>query len=522
MNKIPMAVIDGRQIPAFSDTYEAEDAGMFSKSAWRTRGKQVPKCAIPSGIIVARKGLLHKSMVKPRMVIPVLGDQADSLVIVDKWIEVFDEDQTSDAKQKSTRNIIIKNNLQMKKMKEGGESALMTAKEPEGIAPQSLTASDIKKPTSKVNNVRAYVPEGLTLPDNCPVKEQVQWFLGTLYWKHLEQRLAWDAPINLKYDYLKDNIPNWPEVWAWCSNLHLIERTSGYTPGERSYGYWTALPYRDQTHRLCAIHHAGLVKRFRAIERKYQSRPILVHLKQQLRRLSVDMDQFRSTFSTHPNRRYYAAHLQTILDGEIRLTRDDFSGRLHSNVSNMYKPLRALLRVDERKETLGETDIKNSQPLFLGIAAKEAGFNDERYLRLCESGLLYEHMADRLGLLRESAKSEIIMMLFAKQGYRSTAKSVFEIDFPTISAFIRKLKRKDHKRPSRELQTFERKLVIDTVCERLRRRRPDMFIATIHDSIIAQKENCDLIVNVMQEAFADRGVNPRLNWTDVSMHCPPI
>ena len=147
----------------------------------------------------------------------------------------------------------------------------------------------------------------------------------------------------------------------------------------------------------------------------------MAHLREHLNRLSVDMDQFNDLFATNPHRRYYEAHLQTILDGELRLTADDFSGRFHSNVSNMYKPLRALLRVDGDSDTLGETDIKNSQPLFLGLAAKERGIEDNNYMRLCEEGQIYDHMANRLGVLRESAKHEIVMFFFAKNGFRSTA-----------------------------------------------------------------------------------------------------
>ena len=244
----------------------------------------------------------------------------------------------------------------------------------------------------------------------------------------------------------------------------------------------------------------------------------MAHLREHLNRLSVDMDQFNDLFATNPHRRYYEAHLQTILDGELRLTADDFSGRFHSNVSNMYKPLRALLRVDGDSDTLGETDIKNSQPLFLGLAAKEKGIEDNKYMRLCEEGQIYDHMANRLGVLRESAKHEIVMFFFAKNGFRSTAKSVFELEFPKMAAFIRKAKDNDYKRLARQMQTAERKFVIDTVCERLKRLRPEMFMATIHDSVVAQKSDCDLIVSVMKEEFARRGVQPRLEWQDVARH----
>lgn len=240
----------------------------------------------------------------------------------------------------------------------------------------------------------------------------------------------------------------------------------------------------------------------------------MAHLRKQLNRLSVDMDQF----DTNPNRHYYCAHLQTILDGELRLTADDFSGRFHSNVSNMYKPLRALLRVDGDSDTLGETDIKNSQPLFLGIAAKEQGVEDNKYMSLCEEGQIYDHMAGRLGVLRESAKHEMVMFFFAKNGFKSTAKSVFEFEFPKMAAFIRKVKKDDYKRLAKQMQIAERKFVIDSVCERLKRLRPDMFIATIHDSVVARKSDCDVIVSVIKEEFALRGVHPRLEWQDVSRH----
>src|SRR5205085_461820 len=112
----------------------------------------------------------------------------------------------------------------------------------------------------------------------------------------------------------RDNIPDWPKVWKWCDQLRLVERTAGYTPRERSYGYWTALPYREQTHRLRTFDHKLLAKRLRAVQRKHLSRRILVHLRNQLDRLSVDIEEFHRRFGTNPNRHYYHAHLQTILD----------------------------------------------------------------------------------------------------------------------------------------------------------------------------------------------------------------
>lgn len=447
---------------------------------------------------------------------PVLREEGDYLIITDKWYEVFRQDQAIPKNPKQTA--VSPTAKQEEEEGTGGEGSLMKEKMSETPQIKTFSTTGSRDQDFSINSVRAYVPEGLVLPDNCPVKEQIWWFLGLLYWKHLELREPWDTPISLMYKHLKVNIPHWSEVWKWCERLGLVDRPPGYTPTEQSYRYRTALPYREQTHRLRTFEHKPLAKRISAVERAHLSRPIMLHLRKQLDRLSVDMEVFQRRVGTHPNRRYYEAHIRTILDGELRLTKDDFSGRIHTNVSNMYKPLRAVLRVDGESDTLGETDIKNSQPLFLGLAAMRKGVEDRRYLQLCEAGEIYDHLASRLGVLRDSAKNEMLMILFAKNGYKSTAKSVFKLEFPQMAEFIHKVKEKDHRRLARQMQEAERRFVVDTVCERLKRQRKEMFITTIHDSIVARKTDCDLVVLVMQDEFAKRGVRPRLEWRDVGFH----
>lgn len=504
----------GPEVVAFGRDADAIAAGMRSRSAWRRLGRQVVDNAPTSGIVVKETGQVKK--VDGAWIHPIVGEEDHYLVIAVRWYEVYTEDQTVLKYQQETSSSLGQPVEEDKGTPE--EGSLMTQKVSETPENKANATIDDNESRRTVNSVRAYVPEGLVLPDNCPVKEQIWWFLGLLYWKHLEQRLPWDEPINLLYDHLKGNIPHWPEVWRWCERLRLVQRTAGYTPRERSYGYWTASPYREQTHRLRTFEHKLLAKRFRAVERKHLARPVMAHLRAQLDRLSVNLGEFQRRFSTHPYRHYYEAHLRTILDGELRLTQDDFSGRVHTNVSNMYKPLRALLRVDGEPDTLGEIDIKNSQPLFLGLAAKRRGAEDHRYLQLCEAGEIYDHLAHRLGILRESAKLEMVKFLYAKNGYRSTAKALFEREFPAVAAFVRKAKEKDHKRLSRLMQEAERRFVIDGVCERLRRKRKEMFVTTIHDALLARKSDCDLVVAVMKEDFANLGVHPKLEWRDVGEH----
>lgn len=495
---------------------DAREKGLLSRSRWRKQMKLVPDDARPAGVVVRQTGRVRKE--DGAFIRPIIDEVDDILIVAVDWFDVFTESQTIDKDSASTaiKSLLNKTNTNLGNTRGGtGDGSSMMENKTQVSVKQSLKINENEVESNSVNNVRAYVPEGLILPDKCSVKHEIWWFLGLIYWKHLEERLPWNQPVNLKMEYLRENIPNWSEVWNVCDQM-LVDRTASYTPSERSFGYMTALPYREQTHRLKTFEHKLLAKRLRSIEAKQQSRPILKLLRRQLDRLTVDMDEFEARFGRHFDRHYYLAHLRTICDRQLRFINDDFSGRIHTNVTNLYKPLRRLLRVDSEPDTVGETDIKNSQPLFLGMAAKAKGIEDQRYMALCEAGEIYDHLANRLGVLRESAKHEMVMLLYAKNGYRSTAKRVFELDFPAMAQYIHKVKDGDHKRLARRMQEAERRFVVDTVCVRLFQIDRDIFITTIHDSILARKSNCDLVLSVLREEFAKKGVTPHLEWKDVA------
>lgn len=496
---------------------EAQQQGMLSRSRWREQGRIVPEDARPTGVVVRETGKRFKE--DGAFIYPVVSQDDEFLILASKWFDVFCLSQTVSSKketlQESSVNTVSSIQHQEINTREGVVPSSMNGKKTEAQTAKTFTTNGTGSDNCSINNVRAYVPEGLVLPDDCPVKREIWWFLGLIYWKHLEQRLPWDQAVNLKYEYLHANIPRWPEVWRTCQQLELVGRNS-YSPGEKSYGYWTQPPFQTQTHRLRFCDHKVLSQKLRLAKQSHESRPVLKYLSKQLERLTIEMRSFDENFRCHPNRQYYHAHLQTFVDRFFRFSKDEFAGRVHTNVTNLYSPLRALLRVDGENETLGETDIRNSQPLFAGIAAKRQGCADERYMKLCESGDLYDHLANRIGVLRETAKSEMMLLFFAKNKYRSPLKRLFEAEFPSMAEYIVKMKEKDHTRVARQMQLAERKFVIDNVCAELNRRQKGIFITTIHDSVLARKEDCDLVLNVFREQFRRLGVNPTLAWNDVA------
>ena len=496
----------GAIVPVFDDFDSANAAGMLSKSSWKLDGRSIAKDATPDGVVILKSGLSTKNGICTEPVFDCVPEENGLIKIGAKWSYVFSKEQTTLITPKS------KSKKKETKEEEGtrGEGSLMTEKCSQVLKKSGLRATLCKAATNSVNNVRTYVPEGLIIPDTCTVRHGIWYFLGLIYWKHLEQRLEWVEPVALKCDYLKANIPDWVKVWDWCQANRVVERIGGYTVGSHSYGYRTCEPFREQTHRLVTFEHRAIANRLRKATNQFLNRPVLVELRKQLERLCVDWVAFEKLFSSHPDRLYYEAHLRTIADKEFRFTQDDFSGRIHTNVTNLFKPLRGLLRVDDCPGSLCEIDIKNSQPLFLGLAAKKSGFEDQKYLALVEQGQLYDYLAQLIGGLRERAKAEFIKMLYAKNGFRSPLKGVVELLFPDIAAYILKIKRTDHRRLARQMQESERKFVIDTVCQRIVREIPGCFVTTIHDSILAMPEDCERIRIIMGDEFGKLGLNPIL------------
>ncbi len=80
-----------------------------------------------------------------------------------------------------------------------------------------------------------------------------------------------------------------------------------------------------------------------------------------------------------------------------------------------------------------------------------------------------------------------------------------------MAQLIHKLKHKDHRRLARHMQEAERKFIIDTVCNRLFKERADLFVTTIHDSIMAKQEDIGYIKQVMLAEFEKLGIAPNLD-----------
>ena len=126
------------------------------------------------------------------------------------------------------------------------------------------------------------------------------------------------------------------------------------------------------------------------------------------------------------------------------------------------------------------------------------------YLRLCESGQLYEHLQVP-GQTRERTKVELFTVFYGKAGMWNPLMRQLSTEFPTVAAMLRALKRKSYQHPARLMQSYESTMVIAIICGRLMRERPNIPIFTIHDSILTTPAHVEYVKSVMQEEFGKIG-----------------
>ena len=360
--------------------------------------------------------------------------------------------------------------------------------------------------------------------------------------------------------------------------IGYIDRDPSYRVGSRSQAYWVLPPYdrvrlirRQITDTvLCYNIRTWHEERRRALWQRIRRNETPVdaavceHLWRHLQRVWIDADicldniTFRSTHQAS----VYQVAIEHLRHRELWITVDDH-GRIHTNLTNFPKMLRQYLVVDGVR--LANVDISESQPLFKGLALAKAesggtadgqaggrregrrgqpyhmmdsimmdkdtllggGFDRKRlsadrrrYLELCEARGLYQAVADRLGRTREEAKRRVMVVFFDKPWHRNAVIAVLDELFPTVMEDMREIKRGNHCRLAHFAQRVESAFMFGRVIPRIMTLRPELFVATIHDSVLTPLGDAAFVRQVMLEQFAQLGVSPQVKIEPCSkMRC---
>lgn len=193
---------------------------------------------------------------------------------------------------------------------------------------------------------------------------------------------------------------------------------------------------------------------------------------------------------------------------------DSKAKRFHSNLTNISTPLRQFLTIDGQE--LWGTDLTSSQPVFMAILMQNIPSVDRaelgRFTDCVMSGQFYEYLAEQAGLdldlndfkVRKDFKQKVFGGCLFDRNRKKLSKweLVFQKSFPTIIEAVRTIKAKDYNSFAIMLQKAEAEFFFKAVEEAdkvLGKGRH--FLNTIHDSIVATKENIDIVQQVLEELF---------------------
>lgn len=182
---------------------------------------------------------------------------------------------------------------------------------------------------------------------------------------------------------------------------------------------------------------------------------------------------------------------------KIRIKRDNFSRRLHTNITNHIEGFGSYKNLLEGGDFF-VIDGKTTQPRLLWLHLKEIGLQDENLNYIFENNLdFYQYILDRIPALendRDEAK-ELFTTWINGTGYIDASKKSIRDIFQVANTFLKHYKTSDYKDICRLLQYKEATIFIDDLLNNC----PVEFCLTIHDALVVKKEDKDLMFNWCKE-----------------------
>jgi len=348
--------------------------------------------------------------------------------------------------------------------------------------------------------------------------------------------------IRLKKKILQENIINWSRgVKNWSTSSGMFVRKGGYKPGEHSYTYDFSKQAAKLNWQCQKISDKILYRSMKRRQDKMTAKLTVIELwlKNNIDRIGIDWQTFREDMDR--TRRDYLQSIKTgglnrkakrkrwkqfvlaewtfkqLKAGQYWFYHDEFAGRVHSPITSLPTIARKYLR-GPSGNPLVELDVGCSQPLFVAVAAKEAGFHCPEYQAECEAGTLYDTILAESGdpdiKTRKDAKRAMFRYLYRAGRYGSTSIDAFiQKKYPTFNTFVKleKSAKSGNITLAKKMQRLESDLVIQNLCQRILKFDPSAFVVTIHDSLLVEKVPSDLFQGWFTEAFDSLGVSVHIN-----------
>ncbi len=277
------------------------------------------------------------------------------------------------------------------------------------------------------------------------------------------------------------------------------------------------------------------------------------------------------------------ASLNELDQKRVYFNQDKTSFRLHTSVLSVKSECRHFLRL--KGKNIISCDLKNSQPfisaffftkgildpelnmllikcfskikqkdqpLFQDIMKRIRNYkkgnilpSTQKYIKLVQSGDIYEYIATNIGVLhsiiknknifysRKHGKNCVFKLFFNPTKYGTLVRDFFRVQFPQVATLFEDINRLfTHTRRESEsrripqsknilaitLQTIESYLMLDVICRDMKDKYPDIPLLTIHDAIATNPEFKDVLLEEMKNTLTTMiGIEPSIKEEDWSI-----
>jgi len=212
---------------------------------------------------------------------------------------------------------------------------------------------------------------------------------------------------------------------------------------------------------------------------------------------------FDYNFSTlYDNEKWFVKTRHSLLElgfpiNEVRIKRDNFSRRLHTNITSHIEGFGSYRNLLEGGDFY-LIDGKTTQPRLLWLHLTEIGLQDQNLNYIFNNNLdFYQYIIDRIPALngdRDEAKDLFITWINGT-GYIDPEKKSIRDIFPVANVFIKEYKTTNYKNICRLLQYKEAAIFIDDLLNNC----PVDFCLTIHDALLVKVEDKDKVYEWCKE-----------------------
>lgn len=412
--------------------------------------------------------------------------------------------------------------------------------------------------------IRAFIPENLELGKHRN-PDRIRYLISLLYSERIkDKRYSASSFIPLNSIMLKAALGGrYKDTIRQLISEGIIESDNRYKVGSKSIGYRIAPEYASKKFISTQITNKRIIdftKQSHDNVAETEWKLIHNYLYNCLLQTSIDSRKAYEFIAAYcaDNDTYnaYLSSINMIASGSYFLKVDSTAGRVHTNISNMAKVLRPFLKF--RGRPLIEIDIANSQPFIFNalidsfvsrteieksslhhtnnILKTETQQNlqfhiphpnpyvpqnktdNAIYKEITSNGVFYESLMKSVwkGTSRDEAKLLFFKLLFSRnhREYLKQEKDYFAHSFPTVYEAINYFKQDDHTFLAISLQRAESDIMINQVATQLAAK--DVFLLTIHDSILTTIEFLPLVESIIKNTFQfNYGLTPTLKLKGV-------